>query len=70
MGLNVPRGYLQDYQNVDGGDSFRYNLGTKDMIKYFILSVYDKDRNTITDMTDYTIHIQFAINEKIQVNHY
>ena len=64
MGLNVPRGYLLDYQNVDGGDSFRYNLGNKDRIKYFILSVYDQDGNTITDMTDYIIHIQFTINKK------
>ena len=64
MGLTVPRGHLLDYQNGDGGDSFRYNLGNKDRIKYFILSVYDQDGNTITDMTDYIIHIQFTINKK------
>jgi hypothetical protein len=49
---------LITYQNIDGGDSFKYNLGNNDRIKYFILSVYDQDGNTITDMTDYIIHIQ------------
>jgi hypothetical protein len=64
MGINVPKGYLLDYQNIDGGDSFKFNLGNKDRIKYFILSVYDQDGNTISDMTDYIIHMQFTINKK------
>ena len=68
MGVDVPRGYLLEYQNVDGGDSFRYNLGNKDRIKYFILSVYDQDGNTISDMTDYIIHMQFTINKKNQTD--
>lgn len=63
---NVPKGYLITYQNIDGGDSFKYTLGNNDRIKYFILSVYDQDGNTITDMTDYIIHIQFTINKKSQ----
>ena len=62
--VNVPKGYLITYQNVDGGDSFKYNLDNNDRIKYFILSVYDQDGNTISDMTDYIIHIQFTINKK------
>jgi hypothetical protein len=61
--VNVPKGYLIDYQNIDGGDSFKYTLGNNDRIKYFILSVYDQDGNTITGMTDYIIHIQFTINK-------
>ncbi len=61
--INVPKGYLIDYQNIDGGDSFKYTLGNNDRIKYYILSVYDQDGNTITDMTDYIIHIQFTINK-------
>ena len=64
--VNVPKGYLIDYQNIDGGDSFKYTLGNNDRIKYFILSIYDQDGNTITDMTDYIIHIQFTINKKSQ----
>lgn len=64
--VNVPKAYLINYQNIDGGDSFKYNLGNNDRIKYFILSVYDQDGNTITDMTDYIIHIQFTINKKSQ----
>ena len=63
--VNVPKGYLIDYQNIDGGDSFKYTLGNNDRIKYFILSVYDQDGNTITDMTDYIMHIQFEVNIKI-----
>ena len=64
--VNVPKGYLIDYQNIDGGDSFKFTLGNNDRIKYFILSVYDQDGNTISDMTDYIIHIQFTINKKSQ----
>ena len=64
--INVPKGYLITYQNIDGGDSFKYTLGNNDRIKYFILSVYDQDGNTISDMTDYIIHIQFTINKKSQ----
>lgn len=64
MGINVPKGYLLDYQNIDGGDSFKFTLGNKDRIKYYILSVYDQDGNTISDMTDYIIHMQFTINKK------
>ena len=64
--VNVPKGFLIDYQNIDGGDSFKFTLGNHDRIKYFILSVYDQDGNTITDMTDYIIHIQFTINKKSQ----
>jgi hypothetical protein len=59
--VNVPKGYLIDYQNIDGGDSVKYTLGNNDRIKYFILSVYDQDGNTITDMSDYFMHIQFII---------
>jgi hypothetical protein len=43
-----------------------YNLGNNHRIKYFILSAYDQDGNTISDMTDYIIHIQFTINKKSQ----
>ena len=64
--VNVPKGFLINYQNIDGGDSFKYTLGNNDRIKYFILSVYDQDGNTITDMTDYIIHIQFTMNKKSQ----
>jgi len=62
--VNVPKGYLIDYQNIDGGDSFKYTLGNPEKIKYFTLSVYDQDGNTITDMTDYIIHLQFEVNDK------
>ena len=64
--VNVPKGYLITYQNIDGGDSFKYTLGNNDRIKYFILSVYDQDGKTISDMTDYMIQIQFTINKKNQ----
>ena len=64
--VNVPKGFLITYQNIDGSESFKYTLGNNDRIKYFILSVYDQDGNTITDMTDYIIHIQFTINKKSQ----
>ena len=28
--VNVPKGFLIDYQNIDGGDSFKYTLGNHD----------------------------------------
>jgi hypothetical protein len=68
--VNVPKCYLLNYQNIDGGDSFKYTLGNHDRIKYFIISVYDQDGNTITDMTDYIIHIQFTINKKVNKKYY
>ena len=37
------------YENVDGGDSFRYDLGNREKIKHFVLSAYDQDGSTITD---------------------
>ena len=64
--VNVPKGYLINYQNTDGGENFKYTLGNNDRIKYFILSVYDQDGRTLTDMTDYIIHMQFTINKKSQ----
>ena len=64
--VNVPKGFLINYQNIDGVDNFKYVLGNTDRIKYFILSVYDQDGKTISDMTDYMIQIQFTINKKSQ----
>ncbi len=55
--VNVPKGCLIDCQNIDCGDCFKFTLGSNDRIEYFILSVYDQDGNTMTDMTDYIIHI-------------
>ena len=44
--------------------SFTFDSGNRDGIKYFTLSVYDQDGNTITDMTDYLINIQFTIRKR------
>ena len=49
---------------MDGGDGFRFDLGYRDRIKYFVFSIYDQDGNTIEDMTDYFMHIQFIIWKK------
>ena len=46
--VNVPKGYLINYQNTDGGENFKYTLGNNDRIKYFILSVYDQDGGSHT----------------------
>ena len=62
--VNVNKNELISYENIDGGDSFRFDLGNRDRIKYFVLSVYDQDGNTIQDMTDYFMHIQFIIRKK------
>ena len=59
--VDVNKNELILYENIDGGDSFRFDLGNRDKIKYFVLSVYDQDGNTITDMPDYFIHVQFII---------
>ena len=62
--VDVNKNELIKYDNVDGGDSFRYSLGNRDKIKYFVLSVYNQDGVTISDMPDYFIHIQFIIRKK------
>ena len=62
--VNVNKNELISYENIYGGDSFRFDLGNRDRIKYFVLSVYDQDGNTIQDMTDYFMHIQNIIRKK------
>ena len=59
--VDVNKNELILYENIDGGDSFRFDLQNRERIKYFTLSVYDQDRNTISDMSDYFMHIQFII---------
>jgi hypothetical protein len=61
--VDVDKNELILYNNIDGGDSFRYDLGNRDKIKYFVLSVYDQNGNTIIDMPDYLMHIQFIIRK-------
>ena len=61
--VDVDKNELILYNNIDGGDSFRYALGNRDKIKYFILSVYDQNGNTINDMPEYFMHIQFIIRK-------
>jgi len=62
--VDVLKHELIKYENIDGNESFIFDLGNRDRIKYFTLSIYDQDGNTITDMTDYIIHIQFVIKKK------
>ena len=61
--VDVNKNELILYENIDGGDSFRFDLGNRDKIKYFVLSVYDQNGNTISDMPDYFMHIQFIIRK-------
>ena len=68
--VNVNKKELISYENIDGGDSFRFDLGNRDRIKYFVLSVYDQDGNTIQDMTDYFMHVQFIIRKKNETTFY
>jgi len=64
--VNVNKNELIIYENIDGGESFRFDLGTKSTIKYFVLSVYDQDGNTINDMSEYSLSLQFIIRKKDQ----
>jgi hypothetical protein len=59
--VDVNKNELILYENIDGGESFRFDLANKDRIKYFVLSVYDQDGNTISDMSEYFMHIQFIV---------
>ena len=68
--INVNKNELISYENIDGGDSFRFDLGNRDRIKYFVLSVYDQDGNTIQDMTDYFMHIQLLLERKMEQKYY
>ena len=62
--IDVLKHELIKYENADAGESFTFDLGNRDRIKYFTLSVYDQDGNTITDMTDYLLNIQFTIRKR------
>lgn len=64
--INVDKNELIIYENIDGGESFRFDLGTKNTVKYFVLSVYDQDGNTINDMSEYSLNLQFIIRKKDQ----
>jgi len=61
--VDVNKNELILYENIDGGDSFRFDLGNREKIKYFVLSVYDQNGNTISDMPNYFMHIQFIIRK-------
>ena len=61
--VDVNKNELIWYENIDDGDSFRFHLGNRDKIKYFVLSVYGQNGNTISDMPDYFMHIQFIIRK-------
>ena len=37
--VDVDKNELILYNNIDAGDSFRYDLGNRDKIKYFVLSL-------------------------------
>jgi hypothetical protein len=65
--VNVSQVY---FQNTDGGDSSKYSIGNNDRIKHFISSVYDQDGNTMTDMTDNIIQIQFTTIKKVKKKYY
>jgi len=62
--IDVLKNEIIKYENIDAGESFTFDLGNRDRIKYFTLSVYDQDGNTITDMTDYLMKIQFTIRKR------
>ena len=62
--IDVLKNEIIKYENIDAGESFTFDLGNRDRIKYFTLSVYDQDGNTITDMTDYLMNIQFTIRKR------
>jgi hypothetical protein len=70
--VDVNKNELILYENIDGasheGDSFRFGLGNREKIKYFILSVYNQDGNTINDMSEYFMHIQFITRKKKETN--
>ena len=59
--VDVDKNELILDENIGSGDSFRFDLGNREKINYFLLSVYDQDWKTITGMPDYFMHTQFII---------
>ena len=59
--INVDKNDLILYEMND--DSYKYTINNHN-IKYFTLSCYNQDGITITDMPDYSLHLQFIINKK------
>ena len=63
--VDVHKNELILYENIDGGDSFRFDLGNCEKI---LLSVYGQNGNTITDMSDYFMYIQFILRNIDETN--
>ncbi len=59
--INVDKNELILYELND--DSYRYTINNHN-IKYFTLSCYNQDGITITDMPEFSLHLQFIINKK------
>lgn len=59
--INVDKNELILYEMND--DAYKYTINNHN-IKYFTLSCYNQDGITISDMPDYSLHLQFIINKK------
>ena len=60
-GVDVARNELIQYEMVDGGERFQYNLCNEAAVRYFSLLAYDQNLNIIQDLPDYEIHLQIAV---------
>lgn len=53
------------YNNEDGGDSFNYALFNKS-VQYLHFVLTDEDYNVLTDLPDWTMILQFSIEEQAE----
>jgi hypothetical protein len=66
--VDVNKNELIKYDNIDWGYSFNFSLGNRDKIKYFVLSVYNQDGATISDMPDYLYIFNLLLEQKMKQN--
>ena len=52
--IDVLKYEIKKYEILDAGESFTFDLGNSDRMKYFTWSMYGQDGNTVTDIWNYS----------------
>ena len=56
---------LSEYQNIDGGNNWAYELNNRESINYFTLEIFNQKLEVINNLPEYYLTLQF---EKVKKN--